>query len=238
MDRRSWRRDLVKEQGNGIAFRVRKINHDTVKRHVDRFSVDSGTNLTLDSFRNKFLKKVMQSSLAPRARKNFRPIICSLLSYLMMYETRVSDLRLRALQSGSIEPFLNHLFSGCLTFESLMKTRYSRKGIKNTLGNFINTAIQKGDLGIKNKIYKNGRRNIEYTLKEILDKLNSLERKGNFAEVSIGITYLLRNTTGHSLSWPDKFNENIYKRLFDHVCNAIFWFISKSTFVRRKSKNI
>lgn len=213
---------LVKETGKGIAFRVRKMNYEIVKRNIDRFSTDSRFVLDINTLRDRFLKKVMQTSLSPKCRKNFRPIICSLLSYLMLYEMRVSDLRLRALQNGSVEPFLNHLFLGCLVFESLMKTKYGGSGRK-TLGDYINEALRKKDLGIQKKIY----RSRSYSFQEVIKDMKQFEKKGNFAEVSISITYLLRNTTGHSLSWPDKFDEETYEALFNYICNAIFWLISK-----------
>lgn len=165
----------------------------------------------------------MQSSLNPRVKKNYRPIICSMFSFFMMYESRLSDLKLRAIQSGSIEPFLTHLFLGCLVFESLMKMKYADKGT-NTLGGYINKAIKHKDLGIQKKIYKT---NKTYSFQKIIDNLKSLEKKGNFGEVCVGINYMIRNTTGHSLNWPDKFNEEIYEKLFRHISSAILWLIFK-----------
>ena len=214
---------LVKETGAGTAGRFRQKNYQVIQNVLDSFSKDSGKNINVDQFREKFLKKVLQSSLNPRSTKNFRPIICSLLSFLMSYEDRVLDLKLRATQNGSVEPFLTHIFLGCLVFESLMKMKYATNNNK-TLGNYINNAIFKKRLGINKKIYKS---NHHYTFQEVINKLDSFEKKGNFAEISVGITYMLRNTTGHSLNWPDRFGEQNYKRLYNHICNAIFLLISK-----------
>ncbi len=213
---------LVKETGAGTAGRIRQKNYQVIKDALDGFSKDGGNNVTVDQFREKFLKKVLQTSLNPRSTKNFRPVVCSLFSFLMSYEDRVLDLKLRAIQNGSVEPFLTHIFLGCLVFESLMKMKYATNNGKKTLGNYISNAILKKRLGISKKISAHN-----YTFQEVINKLNSFEKKGNFAEVSVGLTYMLRNTTGHSLIWPDRLGEQIYIRLYKHIRNAILLLVSR-----------
>lgn len=214
---------LLKDIVRGSAGKsVCQKQYGKIKQIIDVFNIESKKNISISDLSNKFLVTNIGKSLELSVVENYRPMICSMFSFFMENEIILSDIKLRSSQSGSISPLLGHLFLGCIVFESIMKMNYSKYGGR-TLGDYISKAIELKDLDITNKIYPKGCIEFQY----IIDNLDNIIKNNSYAESCIGITYMIRNTVGHSLNWPDRFDENVYTKLFNCICNAVLWVIYK-----------
>ncbi len=196
---------------NGITFQAR---HE-IEFHLTRFSSESGLNLDIGSLGDKFFKLHATDPA-------HRSIITSLLTFLLEGRDLQLQMSLRSRHGGSLEPFLTHLFKGGLIFESLLKRRYGAVASGDTLGAYLNVAKAQTDLGLSVKVYKG-----KYKFEQLPILLKKWEKE-DFQERATAIAYAVRNTTGHDLGWQDIFTEDIYKKLFDGIVDAIFWVIKKA----------
>ncbi len=188
-----------------------------------RFNTNSGSSLTLAQYRENFVKPGIVDN-------SFRSIISGLYVFIMEYVERTYMLRLKSSQGGSIEPFIAHLFKGCLIFESLLKTEYGAR--TNTLGGYLSQPNAFTDLEIgqgsylNSPLYRRDQPRGGYTLPAVLGLLPNWRRE-DYKEKIIAITYAIRNTAGHDLSWPVTFDEITYQEIYRAIVDAIFWFIWK-----------
>lgn len=185
---------------------------------LERFNKKTGANLTKDILIERFIKNKIHKS-------EFRSIISALYAFLLECRTKILMIRLKSNDNeGSMEPFFIHLFRGCLVFESLMKSMYQNHSSSKTLGGYLAVANRDLQIGqIKPPIYK-GRK--EWILADILNLLPAWDSEP-YQEKAIAVTYAIRNTTGHDLGWPNKFNTSAYTELFESILDAIFWYIWK-----------
>ena len=211
---------------NNIGMEARSIvNRITTEfeQQLTRFNSDSGATLTLTQFRDNLVLPNMQDH-------SFRSIISGLYVFIMEYVDRTYMLRLKSSHGGSIEPFIVHLFKGCLIFESLLKTEYG--GTRNTLGGYLSATKALTDLEIGqgsyagNPLYHRDQPRGGYTLSAVLGLLPSW-RNENYKERIVAVSFGIRNTAGHDLSWPVTFDEVTYQEIYRNIIDSILWFIWK-----------
>lgn len=190
---------------------------------IQRFNGNIGVSLTLQLFKDRFVRQNISSN-------SYRSIISGLYVYILEFEERLSSMELRIDTNGSIEPFLVHLFKGCLIFESLLKDEYSPTQ-RGTLGNYLHNPLVRTDLNIarlprySQPVYERDSSG-GYDLPRVINLLSSW-RVESYIEKIIAITYGIRNTAGHDLTWPNVFNPTIYKELYESILDANLWFIWK-----------
>ncbi|MEN8128114.1 MAG: hypothetical protein ABFR90_09965 [Planctomycetota bacterium] len=175
--------------------------------HINQFNSISGLPLiTLEDFIKKFVENEMQT--AP-----MRTIISAFYVFLLEYEERRLELRLKSSEGCSMGPILTHLFSGGLIFESLLKYFYSGN---KTLGCITKDSKFKEDFDVN---FKTSANSLEKIIGDIPD--NSLT-------TAFTVTARIRNTTGHNLAWDNIFNSpDNYETLANQVVNAILYVIEK-----------
>jgi len=141
-----------------------------------------GAPLTLDELRTRFLSKIVAD---PKPEK--RALVTTFLSFVAegRYRRKVMDL----VSNGSRDPFLVHLFRGCVLFESLLKENPTRTPKNDTLGGILSE--MKVELGGD---YGNAGSS---TFGDALMKLAA----GQPIEDTVKGATRLRNTTGHKVSW-------------------------------------
>jgi len=93
-------------------------------------------------------------------------------------------------------------------------------------GNTLNDKINKAetDIMIQKSILKGNKslKDAEYLYK------NHIEIGSSFQDSNFSSSYIIRNTTAHSLLWPDQFTStNSYTTLYNNLINSIFWCIEK-----------
>ena len=139
--------------------------------------------------------------------------------YLLEFEERYRELRLRSTEGGSIAPFIIHLFRGALICESLLKHLYSQKDdgdpAKTLSQVFYNTAFRHE--------FVSGVRTSADSLRDIVAGITDDSMRSAFTT-----TARLRNTTGHNLVWDDEvFQEpSQYEALFYQEINALLYLVS------------
>ena len=80
-----------------------------------------------------------------------RTILSAFYVFILEYNERLTELKIRSTEQGSIQPLLSNLFTGGLIFESLLKSLYPQKNngqpVK-TLGDIFRTNGFSNDFGI------------------------------------------------------------------------------------------
>lgn len=212
-------RFLTLEQGH-IAEQAETELEDAVLETLREFSQSASVNMDKNLFISRFVLSNMFID-----NPAFRTIITSLYTFILEYESRKLQLRLRSSVGGSIEPFLLHLFKGGVIFESLVKMKGAGIGT-STLGRSLDAHSRNNNaLGVmfNRNDFPNG-----ISLDEAINLVSDPQiSQDSFPMRAYKITYALRNTTGHTLAWLDQFDENTYEILFRYVMGAILWTIYK-----------
>lgn len=210
------------QQGMAARAIMGKISTE-FQRLLNSFNSIYSANITIVNYRDRFVLPNIQNN-------SFRSIISGLYVFIMEYAERTYMIRLKSNHGGSIEPFLTHLFKGCLIFESLLKTEYSSNG--TTLGKYLShpQALVAFELRQNaysaSTLYRRDQPSSGYTLPTVIGLLPTW-RSEDPKERIIAITYGIRNTAGHDLSWPVTFDESVYQEIYEAILYSIFWFIWK-----------
>jgi hypothetical protein len=194
---------------------VQKLNDN-----VSRLNTNTRAELDLNLFRNKFVIANINSA-------KFRSIISGLYVFMLEYNKRYAEIKLRSSEGGSIKPFLTHLFSGGVIFESLLKISYG--GSETTLGAYLQQSSARSTLEISTTepaYHRDRPQQGGYTLPDIIKLLPTWQKK-SYTEKIIAVAYSVRNTTAHDLSWIDVFDPEVYSEIYGSICDAILWHIWK-----------
>ncbi|MBN2267775.1 MAG: hypothetical protein JW725_05575 [Candidatus Babeliaceae bacterium] len=197
-----------------VAQRTISIIRSTLDTELSRFNAISGlSTLTTDLFISRFVQPLLTDPTK-------RTIVSVFYVFLLEHSERQQELRMRSIEGGSIAPFILHLFSGALIFESLLKNLFPTKNngtSTQTLGDVFNTSAFQG-------IYPSGISTSAHSFAEIIAGItdNSLLR-------AFTTTTKIRNTTGHNLIWDDTLaSPNQYRLLFEQEVNSILYIVSHS----------
>lgn len=199
-----------------VGFEAGLTLKTAVSREIESFSKNAGINLTAPLFIKEFVTEQFTNS-------SFRTIVTSLYSFIIEYQDRQLQIRVRSSEGRSIEPFLLHLFKGCLILESILKLKSS---IKSTSLKSVTEGLEV-KLEVDASLLKGGK-----TLQGAIDTMDSLaERQKPYQDICFATAYIVRNTTGHQLIWPDVFDDvfdlNTYQQLYQYVLGASLWSIYK-----------
>lgn len=208
---------LLLESGGQVAVDVATKLINAVEGDLTIFSQKASVTFNKDLFIQKFIK---DSGLFRQG--TFRTIVTSLYSFILEFQSRQVQLRLRSSEGGSIEPFLTHLFKGCVIWESLLKL-LSPGDTKRTLWPAIEAHNTR--LGIDLSLLPN-----EKTFEEVAILMRDMVTQSkNYQNISFATAYGMRNTTGHKLAWPDIFqnDDKVYEELYRAIVGALFWTIYK-----------
>ena len=194
-----------------IVREIRAILGKQMQRH--RASCD-GEEASIDEFVLRLTNEFLRPGDSERSMD--RSIVGLLYVFLLEFQTRFSELQLRCDNSGTIQPFVSHLFKGALLFESLLNHWYGEGLKKPTI-----TRLFKGEA------FKNDRG--KATLDTTADDLNAVlvAMRGKLTWVSaFSACSKLRNTMGHRVQWKDDFNEDgNYQLMFEWVTSAILFLL-------------
>ncbi len=184
----------------------------TVSDIIEKFNKISRQQLTLDYFIEKFVRKTIYSD------KKHRSLLTSLYCFFIESDVSGKYIRLRSSEGGSIEPMLNNLFKGARILESILQLS---GGNRNTLEQKI---ISLPQLQVNKKNLK-GNKSLKSALLTYESMKSNLQ---SFQDCAFATSYIIRNTTGHSLLWDDAFQkEKSYITLSQQLINSILWSICK-----------
>lgn len=183
-----------------------------VSKTREAFNSRSSLDLQKPDFVDKFVKPLLYGD------KKKRSVITALYGFFLEFEKRKSEIQLKSSEGGSAEPFLNHLFKGARILESLLE-------IAGGTGQALRPKIKSlPQLSVDNKCLKSNQ-----TLADAEAVFSQMRSRGsNFQDCNFAASFIIRNTTGHSLLWPDQFTtESSYTILYDCLVNSILWSIYK-----------
>lgn len=183
-----------------------------IDKTLQEYKTNGGGTISVDDFRNKFVIDLLYSG--PKERS----LLTALYTFLLEYQEKEKQISLRSDTGGSIQPFLDHLFDGARVLESLLE---KRGGTGNTLHPKI---VNASAISVNRSVLKSN-----CTLADAeLEYNNQVAAGCSFQDCNFASAYIIRNTTGHSLLWPDQFTSpNSYTTLYNNLVNAIFWSIEK-----------
>ncbi|MGB8193721.1 MAG: hypothetical protein WCF67_17445 [Chitinophagaceae bacterium] len=185
---------------------------DVVEEVLKDYHTDGGGVISVDDFRIKFAEDLLYAG--PKQRS----VLTALYTFILQYEDCERSIRLRSNTGGSIQPFLDHLFDGARMLESLLE---ERGGGGKTLHPKITSTPA---LSVNQNVLSGNK-----TLNEAEQAYqNHIASGSSFQDRNFSSSYIVRNTTGHSLLWPDQFASiSSYKTLYSSLINSIFWTIEK-----------
>lgn len=186
--------------------------HEVIKKTLQEYKNNGGGIITIEDFRKKFIIDLLYSESKERS------LLTALYTFLLEYQEKQKQINLRSDTGGSIQPFLDHLFDGARILESLLE---KRGGKGNTLRPKI---INSPAIAVSSSVLKSkcSLTDAELTFKSLITS------KSTFQDCNFASVYIIRNTTSHSLLWPDQFTSaNSYTILYNNLINSIFWSIEK-----------
>ncbi|UFH54795.1 hypothetical protein [Spirosoma sp. KNUC1025] len=202
------------ERENEFTKRTVDRIRDTIEAHLSRWSDITKVNISRQIFIDNFVKKILLDN-----NKYKRSIISAFYVFLLEFDDLRRLLETRPKHEVSTLPFITHLFTGGVIFESLLKNAYPQI-IKGTLNSVFKNADFRTDFGVKSINQESG------SLASIISSIHS--SKISNKELSFSVTTKLRNTTGHNIVWDDIFdNVKNYKDLFELQVDAILHVIAK-----------
>ena len=208
---------MLLETGNQIAAVTAASLITLMEESFLEFSKLSGAQLDRHTFIDKF---VIGSGLF--LDNTFRTVVTSLYSFVLEFDTRQRELKIRSSEGTSIEPFLTHLFKGCLVFETLLKLLPP--------GNRASTLRPAIDAHNRNLSIDTSLLPSHMTLEEVANyNIELVKQKKPHQDISFATAYGIRNTAGHKLAWPDVFQQekDVYPKLYKAVLGACLWTIYK-----------
>ena len=124
--------------GRRVIFQIRS----ELGAELSRFVAATGlAPFAVDDVVGNFVAPLMQESPT-------RTMVSAFYIFLLEHGERSSELRLRSTLGSSMVPIINHLFSGALLLESILKHLYPKKddgSSVDTLGNVFHTEAFKND---------------------------------------------------------------------------------------------
>lgn len=197
-----------------VAKRVTKRIRSDLETEIERFNKTSQCiGIKLDCLIRHFVEKLIDGEAKHRG------IVTAFYTFLIEFEERCRELRLRGSGGGSLEPFVVHLFKGGLILESLLKFLYPKRRDgkpTETLDQVFKTEDFRNDFVQKVK-----------TSARTLQAVHECIKNQSDLPTALNVTAQLRNTTGHNLVWDDIFTEDVYKALVEQELNAALYVISK-----------
>jgi hypothetical protein len=200
---------LLKDSSPATGFSMHQKLNSAFAAHLNEFNTRSGLAIAKNDFVEKFIKPLLYSNGKNRA------LLTALYTFLLNHEKRITEIRLRSHTGGSINTFIDELFDGARLLESLLEA--AGGGTGTTLGRKINN--------LPILMLTPGIMASNQTLADAEIKFDTLKAGGShFQDCVFAASYIIRNTTGHSLIWNDQFvNQNSYSKLYTCLIESIFW---------------
>lgn len=206
---------LEGEQNYQAAKQLTKYAQTKVERALDHYQCeitkDKGSpQINIIDLRKEFI----YSALTTKHKPGLPTLVTAFITYIIEWDFRNDHFEL-GVGEGTSEPFFLHLFRGCILFESLLKYNPKITPNGNTLNQMLNDKQIRGELKTK-PVEGKGGGNI-FVLDDVL---NELQNYTSSISETIKITYIARNTLGHSLSWNNNISQKQYQELYFVIASS------------------
>jgi hypothetical protein len=146
-------------------------------------------------------------------------LLTAFISFFLEWHHR-SELAELGIQAGSAEPFILHLFKGCVLFESLLRTKVAKptgdtlglllQSLARDLGILSTSSARMGQIGVVKA------RNTDF-----LTVVSLAQSNGRSIATAIALTELTRNKLGHRLDWKICFDRATFDTLAGCVATSL-----------------
>jgi hypothetical protein len=178
-----------------------------LKHYHSKITKDpSISQLTLDDLRKNFICYSLRATNQP----GLRTLVTAFITYCTEWDFRKDHFEC-GVAKGTSEPFFLHLFRGCILFESLLKHNRSDQPDCKTLGKILN------ENKIKDKLKTASVQGGEFELDDVFNKLQSYR---NSISEAVEISYMARNTLGHTLGWNQNISQSQYQDLYFIIASS------------------
>ena len=196
---------LEGESENQAARELTKYAQTKVERALEHYHTKITKNsetssLTLDDLRKNFISY----ALTTKDKPGLRTLVTSFITYCIEWDFRNEHFEYEV-RVGTSEPFFLHLFRGCILFESLLKHNPTIHPKNNMLGKMLK------EPKIEDALKMNSIQGGNFVLDDIFEKLQEFD---NSISTAIQISYMARNTLGHSLGWDTNLSQRQYRELY------------------------
>lgn len=204
---------LLNPQGNSVGVVLNAQLQSVIVEVLRDFKNSSGIEIRSEEIVDSFLRPLLLHE-----NKQHRSIITALYCFFIESGRNKRMIKLRSSEGGSIDPLLSHLFKGARILESLLELKSGK--LEGLYQKILNLKVP---LSITQKNLHSERK----TFKEALSTFEELQMSGkSFQDCNFATSYIIRNTTGHSLIWSDEFkDEKSYTILYQALTNSILWSI-------------
>lgn len=183
----------------------------------DKIKTDaSDSQLTVDDLRSDFICYALREKEKP----GLRTLVTALITYCIEWDFRKDHLE-HGVRKGTSEPFFLHLFRGCILFESLLRHNPTITPSGNTLNPILNDSQIRKKLNIE-PVQGKGR-DESFVLEDVFTELSNFDYSVSEA---VKITYIARNTLGHSLVWNKFISQSQYQDLYFIIGSSCLHVIS------------
>lgn len=210
---------LMGEQLNNAARQETLYVQTKVERSIDHYNNVISKNqdipqITIQDLRDIFINYILNKKDDP----GLRTLLTAFLTFIVEWDSRNEHFDL-GVREGTSEPLFQHLFRGCVLFESLLKRNPHPKpnhdDQKKNLGKLI--TFYQDEIKVKLP----GNFSSKKTgISELGDLLTLLKNQTTSIENSVLISFWLRNILGHSLAWEDRIDQVSYHNLYFQVTTA------------------
>jgi hypothetical protein len=198
---------LEGEEDYQVAKELTKCAQKKVERGLEHYHSKITKNPGVSSLiLNDLRKDFIYYALTSKDKPGLRTLVTSFITYCIEWDFRNEHFEYEV-KKGTSEPFFLHLFRGCILFESLLKLNPLISPRSKTLGKILQEEQITSKLEIKPiKSQRGG-----FVLEDIFDKLGQYD---NSIDQAIQISYMARNTLGHSLGWNANVSQSQYRKLY------------------------
>lgn len=205
--------------GNEIVDHPVSIIKTMLEESITKYNNDFSSNLSLSDLITKFIKPNLKTS-------GYRVIIPSLYTFISEHDQRKTQVKIRSTEGGTQEPFIVHLFKGCLLYESLLKQIFPQH-LHQELGKLLN--IVQTDIGycLTNKDLIGQTAQYSKDLKGVVTGVLPHLDGATSTDRSITVTYRVRNISCHNIVWQEQFTPEIYEILYNSILMSILDLIYK-----------
>jgi hypothetical protein len=152
-----------------------------------------------------------------------RSAVTALISFLLEFQSRVTELALAGSQTSTAEPFFLHLFKGTVLFETLLKTSTAGINVQRlrpraTIDHFLRESTIYPAFGFATQPQGLG----GDTLDDVFVSIKNDESAGlDYTQRAVRAAWGIRNKVGHSMAWPSRPTREEYTDIFYLITGAI-----------------
>lgn len=180
-----------------------KLN-DLIQKYNDYFQNHLNCpTIDIENIRDWFLRRATKTKGA-----ELQTLATTLISYILEFEHCIDQWSLVDIPNSK-EPFLLHLFKGCLLLESLLK--------ENPIDPQITPRITLGPILQNLYSYLGIRQDTSISVDNLQEVINTLPGEEKSIQTAFEISGKIRNTVGHSLGWVIDLTIEQYKKMFELI---------------------